>query len=513
LCSGLLTFEKSGQADLPIILQGEKDTHGKRLVTIFGGERVTANWTIADDISSNVYKTTDIPYHTFAMTVKKDGEIKDIPKLYAQNNEAFFTNRKYSYKDVLAYSPDRTESGPFTHLEVKYWDGIEALYAYEPSTHTTYIRFRDGDNPNDMEIYSSAGGDTFSGKTFDPSIQGAAIKIENKSYIVVKGFNIDGAQDGVLIYGQNATHNIIEDNEITNGQRRILLAKDTSSNIIRNNKMHMRLLSKKFRPGAWLSEHRAEINEHYNTEEKENIAVAEHYYNVYKHEVGVSTGSPQDDNGISFIHPGDNNKIYKNEIYDSLGGVFGNLDKGKKIYIYDNVFHHISSVTTHIPEDDLGEYFIYNNKMYNVQIGIRVQLRLDYEHKEFLAKKVHFYNNIIYNPQYLGVNFYVYRTNDDHDYQDETQYHPELEFKDNKLIGGRVVLTLKTNIGSKTDLLHNTFSNVKMEIEANQNFGTVKNNWIHTIVPSDYQFNNDNTMSDVLKWDVPKIPTYMPSFD
>jgi len=507
-----LEFKQSGQKNLPIILQGEKDSSGKRLVTIFGGDRVTADWTIADEISPYVYKTTDIPYHSFAMTVKRDGEIKDIPKLYAQDNEAFFTHRKYNYKEVLAYSPDRTEQGPFTHLEVNYWDGIEALYAYEPSTHTTYIRFRDGENPNSMELYSSEGGDTFSGKDFNPSHQGAAIKIANQSYITIKGFNIDGAQDGVLIYGKNATHNIIEDNEITNGQRRVLLAEDTSNNLIRNNKMHMRLLSKKYRPRAWLSQRRYEINDNYNEEDIKNIVVAEHYYNVYKHEVGAATGSPQDDCGINFIYAGNGNKIYKNEIYDTLGGVFGNLAAGKKIYIYDNIFHHISSVTTHIPEIDLGEYFIHGNKMYDVQIGIRIQLMLDYDHRELIAKKVHFYNNIIYNPQYLGVNLYVYRTNDDYDYQNETQYHPDLEFKNNKFIGGRIVLGLKTNIGSKTDLIGNTFSNVKMEIEENQNFGIVKNNWVNTIAPSEYIFNNENTMSDTPKWNVPKIPKGVPNF-
>ena len=508
-----LEFKHSGQKNLPIIFQGEKDANGKRLVTIFGGERVTANWTVADEISPYVYKTTDIPYHSFAMTVKRDGEIKDIPKLYAQDNEAFFTHRKYNYKEVLAYSPDRTEQGPFTYLEVNYWDGIEALYAYETSTNTTYIRFRDGENPNNMELYSSEGGDTFSGKNFNPSHQGAAIKIANQSYITIKGFNIDGAQDGVLIYGKDAMHNIIENNEITNGQRRVLLAEDTSNNLIRNNKMHMRLLSKKYRPSAWLSQHRSEINDNYNEEEKKNIAVAEHYYNVYKHEVGVSTGSPQDDCGVNFIYAGNGNKIYKNEIYDTLGGVFGNLAAGKKIYIYDNIFHHISSVTTHIPEIDLGEYFIHDNKMYDVQIGIRIQLMLDYAHRELIAKKVHFYNNIIYNPQYLGVNLYVYRTEDDYDYQNETQYHPDLEFKNNKFIGGRIVLGLKTNIGSKTDLINNTFSNVKMEINASQILGTVKDNWVHTIAPSEYIFNNDNTMSDTPKWDVPKIPKGIPNLD
>jgi hypothetical protein len=504
-----LEFKSSGEENLPIILQAEKNSNTERLVTLFGGDRVTANWVNADEISPLVYKTQDIPYHSFAMTVKKDGEIKDIPKLYAQDNKEFFTNRNYNYKDVLAYESNRTEEGPFTHLEVNYWDGIEALYAYAPDTNTTYIRFRDGDNPNDMELYSSAGGDTFYGETFNPSNQGAAIKIENQSYIIIQGFNIDGAQDGVLIYGENATNNIVEDNEITNGQRRVLLAKNTSNNIIRNNKMHMRLLSN-FRPSAWLSQHRYDIHNNYTDMEIEKIAVAEHYYNVYKHEVGAVTESPQDDCGVNFIYPGDNNQIYKNEIYDTLGGVFGQLSSGNKIYIHNNLMHHISSVSTYIKKLDQGEYFIYENKMYDVQIGIRVQLMLDYEEREFLAKKVNFYNNIIYNPKYLGVNFYIYRTQSDHDYKNEQEFHPDLEFKNNTLIGGRIVLDLRENIGSKTDLINNTFSDVKMEIKQDQELGDVRDNWVHTIEPSEYQFNQENTISQTPKWDLPKIPTIMP---
>jgi hypothetical protein len=303
---------------------------------------------------------------------------------------------------------------------------------------------------------------------------------------------------------------MIEDNDITNGQRRVLLADKTSNNIIRDNKMHMRLLSTKYRPGAWLSKYRAEINEHYNEEEKKNIAVAEHYYNVYKHEVGAVTGSPQDDCGVTFIYAGNDNKIYKNEIYDTLGGVFGELAKGKKIYIYENTFHHISSITTHIPEHDLGEYFIYDNKMYDVQIGIRIQLRLDYEHRKYLAKNVHFKNNIIYNPQYIGVDLYIYRTQSDHDYKNERQYHPKLDFKNNKLIGGRVFLDLRKNIGSKTNLIGNTFSNIKMEVREGQELGKVERNIVHTIAPSKYHFNSKNKMINSPKWNLPKIPTKVP---
>jgi hypothetical protein len=507
-----LEFKNSGKKDLPIILQGERGSNNKRLVTIFGGDKVTANWVRADEISPLVYKTQDIPYHSFAMTIKKDGVIKDIPKLYAQTNHAFFTQREYDYKDVLAYAPDRVEEGPFTHLSVNYWDGIEAIYAYEPETHTTYIRFRDGDNPNDMEIYSSPGSDTYSGVTFNPINQGAAIKIANKSHIIVQGFNIDGAQNGVLIYGENATGNIIEDNEITNGQRRVLLADKTSNNITRDNKMHMRLLSKKYRPGAWLSQRRREIRENYTEEEMKNIAVAEHYYNVYKHEVGAVTSSPQDDCGVRFIYAGSDNKIYNNEIYDTLGGVVGILDKGMKIHIHDNLFHHISSVSTIIGELDLGEYHIYDNKMYDVQIGVRVQLRLNYDHREFLAKKLYFINNTIYNPHYLGVNLYIYRTSDDHDYENEREYHPSLEFKNNRLIGGRVVLNLKTNLDSKTNLISNIFSNSKIEIDKNQKFGIVKENWVHMIAQEQdqYRFDQENTISNSPKWDLPKIPTEMP---
>ncbi len=508
-----LKIKNSGKPNLPITIKAQKTADGKRLVTLFGGDRVSSHWKIADEISPLVYKTQDIPYHSFAVTVQKDGKIKDIPKLYAQQNEAFFTNRKYDYKNVLAYEPNRLEKGPFTNLLVNYWDGIEALYAYEPSTHTTYIRFRNGENPNNMTIYSSPGSNTFFGKNFDPSHQGAVVTIANKSHIIIEGFNIDGAQDGVLIYGKNATNNIIEDNEITNGQRRVLIAQNASNNIIRNNNMHMRLLSKQFRPGAWLSQHKHEINDNYSNQDRKKIAVAEHYYNVYKHEVGASTGSPQDDCGVNFIYPGNNNRIYKNEIYDTLGGVFGLLSSGNKIYIHDNLMHHISSVTTHIAELDQGEYFIYNNKMYDVQIGIRVQLMLDYAHRKYLAKKVHFYNNIIYNPLFLGVNFYVYRTKSDHDYQNEREYHPNLKFDNNILIGGRVVLGLRKNIGTKTDLRNNIFSNIKMEIRKDQSLGVVKNNWVHTIEPSKYLFNSSNTMSNSPRWELAKIPTHIPEIN
>ena len=438
-----------------IIIERERTVNGKPLVTVHGGERVTVNWT-QSAISPLTFETKDIPYRTYAMTLFEDGVFKDIPRLdTAKDNNISYLNedlysqkQTYDFKYVLALPKDFIVKDIETHATTNYWDGIEALYAYDEATGTTYVRFRNGDNPNNKKLYSSKGQRVGS---WSNNQQGAVFRIHNQHHVTIRGLNIDGAQNGVLIYGANAHHNTIENNDMKNGQNRVRITEDAYENDIRDNKMHMVLLSKEYRPGAWYYPDSAtnhDVKNSLTAVEYKQFAVSSNYYNRYKREIGHSTLSPWDDNGVNLTQAGANNRIYQNEIYDTLGGVSG--DAKGKTEVYDNVFHHISSVSTYL--DGTAPFYVYNNRFYNVTFALRVQL---YTSDASLAKRVWFFNNTVYNPLKAGTNFMFARS-------DETTIPidanlPKIYIYHNTFIGSdREYYSLK-NIGKYMQIVNNIF--------------------------------------------------------
>jgi hypothetical protein len=469
-----LDMPVSGTEGKPVIIEGEKDANGNRLVRVHGGEGITVNWQRADEIGNGVYKTTELP-NTFAMTLLKDGVFKDIPRLHASNSQdrkwlegiqqEGDTGTSYTYKDIMAL-PDNTRfRAYYTQLEVNYWDGIEAVYTYDNGT--TYLRFRGGDDPNGLQLYR-AGGDTNKNGNLRESLlndvlqEGATFKLHNRSYITIRGLNIDGAQNGVLIYGNNAHHNVIEDNDIVNGQRRVFIAQLAHDNVVRNNKLHMELLSH-YRPGAWYqAQHLPDSQKRYQ------YAVAEHYYDAYKREIGRSTYSPLDDCGVFVNTAGGGNDIYSNEIYDTLGGVLGG--QIGDIKIHDNTFHHISSVSTGLGD---GPTYIYKNRLYNVHIGFRAQLVA----QEKTELKAWIFENIIYNPDRLSSGVYLSVNTQLPLPQAEDEYATIYIYHNTFVNTGRDNQATAGNVSKKVFLINNLFYKSFLSVDRGGEIGHVDYNW------------------------------------
>ncbi len=474
-----LVLKHSGTKYAPIIIEAQKDINGKRLVTIEGGDEVEVNWTIADEISPLVYKTQNIPYIPFSMSVDINGTSYDIPRLdwefskklkYLDGNTSAVGT--YGYKDVLALPSDKNVTTYYMRTKVNYWDGIEALYAYDLDTKTTYIRFRDGQNPNQMKLFSAPGSQNPYGNIDVeklPMNESAAIKLENISYVTIKGFKINSAQNGILIFDENSSYNTIEDNEIINGARKISIAKKSHHNIIKNNTLHMELLSK-YRPGAWWDAQ----NENLTKEELYKYAVAEHYYDVYKHEVGRITFSPEDDCGIFVDGAGSENKIFSNEIYDTLGGIAGS--HSGKIYIYDNTLHHISSIATGLVDANIDEAYIYGNKMYDVNIGFRVQLNMNENNLQNLAKKAWFFKNIIKNPDGIGSNLFFSR--DKNAPIPKSEYFPNIFIYHNTFVGAGNDAINVYGVADNIIMINNIFDGMKLNVYGDE-LGIVDYNWFN----------------------------------
>ncbi len=461
-----IKLPRSGTKEKPIIIEGEKDENGKLLTTIFGGKRVKAHWVEAKEIGKGVYKTTDIPFETYAMTIYKDGKFRDIPKLdsvltkskqYLEGDSSY-KGQVYGFKDVLALPKDKVVSNIFTHIKVKYWDGIGAVYAYKDET--TYIRFADYLDPNKLELYANAGVRN-SYPNFQKSgeiHEGAVITIHNKSHIIIKNLIIDGAQNGVLIYGKDAHDNIIDSNDIRNGQRRVSITQYAHHNIIKNNKLHMVLYDERFRPGAWYftdNKNNHRIRDSLPQDLLYRFGVAAHIYNAYKREIGYQTFSPLDDCGVFINGAGGDNRVTTNEIYDTLGGVLGAAEGD--VYIDHNLFHHISSSVTGTTAYGVNRFFIYKNNFYNVALALRVQLYSPNENDlPHLAKKVWFFENKIYNPTEVGSGFFFARRSSD--LVPPKEYMPKVYIYNNIYHGNGVDHNNITNVNRDILVLNNIFS-------------------------------------------------------
>ncbi len=465
---------KSGREDSPIVIEGERDANGKLLTHIHGGERITGEWVSAEGdhldgvrLGSGTYKLTGVQGNTYTMTIYQDGVFKDIPRVDLET-VPFDSRVKYYDKraEVFNIEPSAVVHLDYRDKSVRYWDGIEALYTQVGDT--LYIRFRDYQNPNNLTLYR-AGGDSFNisrpreDRLNENIRQSATFKIDNASYITLKNLKIDGAQSGVMIVGKDAHHNRVEACDIVNGQRRILITQKAHHNLITHNRLHMVLLSK-YRPMAWWDVWR--LNHTDLGEENYKYVVAQHYYEAYKHEIGLSASSPQDDTGVYLYAAGSGNEIAYNEIFDTLAGVFG--DEIGDVKIHHNYFHHISgtSVGRGRGFDGDGAY-VYQNNFINVHIGIRFNPTTANNAKE----KLWFYDNLIYNPLGLGVGIYPSIG------EDAGNGHPELYFYHNTVVNvGREDID-KLFGDENIFFVNNLYYRSYFRLPQNHKMGYVDYNW------------------------------------
>lgn len=367
-----VVIQTSGLPDQPITFEGEKGAIGQWLTAI-DGSVPTSGWVLAPEVAPGVYKTTSIPFNPYCMTVAIDGAVKDIPKLH---NPPGDTHEGFIY---LSKAADATEVTQTLGVEVNFWDGIEALYYHVDGT--TYLRFRNGDNPNNKTITASMG-----------TSDGSCFGLPAKSYITIKNFEIRGAWRGIDV--RNTSHHIIvEGNQIiVTGREKIFIQSGANNIDVRNNVMHMGGLST-YLPGAW-------ANGTYDGSAPYNLAVKEHIYRAYKFYLSDSETSSQEDSGIFLSSAGPNIRIYDNEIFNTLTGI--SLFESQNVDIYGNTIHGISSVGISLGPGTSAK--VYGNLIYNCNINMRFGTVEDASN----GRSAHVYNNKFYNPEGVGNHTYFH---------------------------------------------------------------------------------------------------------
>ena len=388
----------NGLPGQPITFQGERGPNGEWLSIIDAGDRV-GGWVPAPEVGSGVYKTTSIGYQPWAMTV----EDTTIWRINTESmNGIIVEGTRGTGFDALATPADAIVRYPGSP-DIKYWDGIEALFGYRDGV--TYIRFRNGDDPNGKNVRSSPG------PVRESSMPaGAGVLLYDKSFVIVKGFWIRAARNAVLLSGSGTHNNIIEENYLTNGNTRIYLYGGASGNHIRSNELKMNH-SYTYWPGAGNDSYAGWIT-----------------YHLYYENKFLVGRTAEDDHNIRIWNRANGNLIYTNHIYSAITGISLWYDTSETKIAYNEIHNH-SGQAFELYQDANAE--IYGNMIYDNKYGMRIFNLQDG------PRRLYIYGNRFYNPP--GIGDHIFFNASWNAYVDSTA---EIYFYHNSIAGGRNALLM-----------------------------------------------------------------------
>ena len=404
-------IKNSGTEGRPIVFEGERGNDGKWL-TIVDRSKPVRSWAAAPEIGAGVFKTT-LDFEPYCMTL--DG------KQLARINDRWMKEEKgIGYFKMAA---DAMIKEDYVKELMPFWDAVEAIYGVRDGV--TYIRFRNGDDPSKLVLNAAAAGGGFA--------------IKDKSHIVIRRFLVRGAQDSIVIEGEKASRNVIEENSLMNGHNRVVLQQGASHNLVRGNEMTLNYYGYD-NPGAWDME-----------TETQHTAKRTRVYRFFKYKVG--TGS-SDDRGVMVTGAGEGNEIADNHIYAGVIGIL--CSRVRNLDVHHNTIRNMSSIGLLTIEGVVDGHF-HDNLIYDCNINLRIHhynTPGDNERREF------HYRNRFYNPAETGNHIYVHWL--DELWPPNTE-HAQIWIYQNSFAGGKRAMavsgwSVKGGGLQRTRLLNNVFS-------------------------------------------------------
>ena len=492
-----VTIKNSGSPEQPICFQGERGPKGEWL-SILDMSRQTGKWLPAPEIGKGVFKTNDIKFSPNCMTVEGKQLLRirdDYMKLPVNRKE--WSNADSELKDFCDWKASITPGFYYLSLpsdamvnvlylkgKMKYWDGIEALYAYLDGT--TYIRFRNGDNPNEKDIKAAP--------------KGGGIQIKDKSHIAISDLLIRGAENCIVLEGKDCHDNIIEKNYLSHGRSRVRVIKGSSRNRIRNNEMTLGYHGYSS-PGAWGPA----------TVENYQTAIRVHIYREFKRTMGNSVS---DDRGLLIDGAGEGNEVSGNHIFNGLIGI--DCSNTPRLDFHHNTIHNMSSVGICTIEGVVDGHF-HDNLIYDCNINLRIH---HYNTPRDNERSEYYYRNRFYEPGNTGTQIYVHVLNGG--WPANTR-HPRIYLYQNTFAGGRFVFNPSgpDSIGSGmpgTLFLNNIFSggqfcHCRKFMSDKSSLSLFDYNWAggeygyKGLIPAWFGKHNINAQ-DQLLWDITGMPDF-----
>ena len=343
-----LTITKSGQPGRPIVIQGERGSTGEWRSVLDTTESFSYSWVSAPEKGSPmIYKTNKIPYSPGALLV--DGKaVWRAQDTYMSDGSAFAK---------FAKSPDAAIVTLYGKTKGLYWDGIDALFGY--AAPYTYVRFRNGEDPNRKSIRVSA--------------KKPAVHMNNVSYVVIRNLKIIGGYTGVKISG--GTHNEVEGCHVLNPTDYRIRLDGTNTRII-DNFLEMKGYAT-IRPGGWVWR---------NVYTEGPLSAKEQIYR--EGEKGII----EDYRGV-WLDGNENNEIGFNRIAYGLVGIrIGSRGPGQKIHNNTIYGHGAAGILNW--SFGSTEVEIFNNLFYDNFYALRF-MKLNNSSSPY---KIYIYNNKFFSP-------------------------------------------------------------------------------------------------------------------
>ena len=456
-----VTIKKSGLPGNHIIFEGERGIGGE-YKTIIDPGTVIKNWAPAPEIGRGVYRTR-LGFEPREMTVD-DRRIGRINTTLMKGRNGL---------EILATPPKGMVNLRDTDKIVKFWDGVEALYG--TSGETTYIRFRNQDNPNT--------------KTIKAAPRGYGILIPDQGYITIRNLWVRNCLTAIRIKGEAGQNNRIEENRLTNGACRVMIDAGAGDNVIEGNTLTMNYYASDHL-GAGALEHSYQD------------LVKIHVYKIFKFTIGSGTS---DDCGIRLINAGDDNQILDNHVFGGLVGISaytrGTPRPTRGLRIRGNRIHNMSSVGITSSEGQIDAY-ISDNTIYDCNINIRLH---DVNKKEDLGRRFYIHNNRLWNPPHRGYHLYVHGNA-----TERPQSFPVYYIYGNHFYGGRELMGIMKAVQRSgclpgTHMSYNVLSserNINAELAdclKESRFGLFDHNWIGGVFPKNVPrnlFQRNNTLEE-----------------
>jgi hypothetical protein len=279
-------------------------------------------------------------------------------------------------------------------VSVKFWDLTYAVFGYNASTGVTYIRFKDGSDPNALALRAAS--ITNRNWTYGINADGA-------SYVSFRDFEIQGAYVSVRIW--NAHDTTFIDNHFMHGLYRLIISGTPAANmvyntVIRGNKMELNLYGYN-NTGAY-------YNGTSDGSAPYDLGLKEYFYTFFKYVVGQNNTADID---IWCGYAGANNVIEENEFSNGAEAIF--VHSSKDVEIRGNYFHDLSddgilsssAEQALYPDQEIG-VSIHDNTFFNCARGIRFG-SIDVAGADKINN--HFiYRNTFFNPSRLGTHLQMH---------------------------------------------------------------------------------------------------------
>lgn len=378
-----IILSQDGALGNVITIQGEVDADGKPTTIINSSEvDTTGQWVhdpTLDDATDNsvkIYKNTTLGYKPQAM-LTGDKTIPEIGDSFFPDSAVWcFTENTVTGMEMLQFKRDKTITVDYGTY--RFWDGIWALYGWDSTTSTVYLRFRNGEDPNTMNIRVPLYSDYY------------CLNARNMDYVTIKNLKLMGCDRGFITQNViDQPSNISLDNlEIIFSTSWGIHTYDIDTFSVTNSLVYMDLYGDNLF-GVW---NYADTSTYGYNLENNRYAYNWFKYNLFK--CIVEDGS-RESSGIH-IGAGTTNYIVSgNTIRDGRVALWA--DEADNGDIYNNLIYNQSSVGF-IPYRYSHNVKFRDNTLWNNNINIRVH----HFNPSEQDREIYIYRNRCWNPRGVG---------------------------------------------------------------------------------------------------------------